>query len=34
MTTLISLVIWGGLVGVIESGWLSFRHGILAMPYD
>jgi predicted secreted protein len=34
MTSAVSLVIWGVLIGVIESGWLSFRHGILKMPED
>ncbi|MCA7120163.1 MAG: DUF1467 family protein [Acidibrevibacterium sp.] len=33
-TTLIAALIWGGCVAVIESDWLSFRHGILAMPND
>ncbi len=32
ITTAVSLLIWGVIVVVIESGWLSFRHGILAMP--
>ena len=32
--TLASTVIWAILVGLIESDWLSFRHGILAMPKD
>ncbi len=31
-TTLIALVIWGAIAGVIESGWISFRSGWLAMP--
>ena len=34
ITTLATLVIWGGCVGVIDSGWLSFRHGVLALPQD
>jgi predicted secreted protein len=34
LTTLVALVIWGSAVGLIESGWLSFRHGILQMPKD
>ena len=34
LTTVISAVIWGLIVGLIESDWLSFRHGILAMPKD
>ncbi|MGC8523446.1 MAG: DUF1467 family protein [Acidibrevibacterium sp.] len=33
-TTLIAALIWVGCVAVIESDWLSFRHGILAMPND
>jgi predicted secreted protein len=33
-TTVIAAVIWGGCVAVIESDWLSFRHGILALPQD
>ncbi len=32
LTTLVSLVIWGCVVVLIESNWLSFRHGILKMP--
>ncbi len=34
LTTLASTIIWGIAVGLIESDWLSFRHGILAMPTD
>jgi predicted secreted protein len=34
LTTLISALLWGIMVGLIESDWLSFRHGILAMPKD
>ncbi len=34
ITTLISLVLWGASLAVIQSGWLSFRHGILGMPAD
>ncbi len=34
VTTLVSLVLWGVMVGLIESDWLSFRHGILKMPDD
>ena len=33
-TTVASTVIWAIIVGLIESDWLSFRHGILAMPKD
>ncbi len=31
-TTLISLLIWGGSLAVIRSDWVSFRHGVLALP--
>ncbi len=34
LTTLVSTVIWAVLFGLIRSDWLSFRHGILAMPND
>jgi predicted secreted protein len=34
ITTAISLVIWGACMGVIESDWISFRHGFLALPQD
>ena len=34
LTTLAATVIWGIVVGLIESDWLSFRHGILGMPAD
>jgi hypothetical protein len=34
LTTLISALIWVIIVGLIESDWLSFRHGILKMPDD
>ncbi len=34
ITTLVSLAIWGVVVGLILSDWLSFRHGILQMPED
>ncbi len=33
-TTLVSLVIWGGVMLLIQGNWLSFRHGILKMPDD
>ena len=33
-TTLVSTLIWAIAVGLIESDWLSFRHGILKMPDD
>ena len=32
VTTLVAAVIWGVCFGVIESGWLSFRSGWLALP--
>jgi predicted secreted protein len=31
-TTALSAVIWGVLYVVIESDWLSFRTGLLALP--
>jgi len=31
-TTLISLVLWGAMMLVIQSGWISFRSGWLALP--
>jgi len=34
LTTLVTTVLWGAIVGLIESNWLSFRHGILKMPDD
>jgi predicted secreted protein len=34
ITTLAAAVIWGACVAVIESPWLSFRHGWLALPQD
>ena len=32
LTTIVATVIWAIAVGLIESPWLSFRHGILQMP--
>jgi len=32
ITTAVSCLIWAILAGIIESNWLSFRHGILRMP--
>jgi len=32
LTTGISAVIWLACVGVIESDWISFRHGMLRLP--
>jgi len=34
VTTLVTIVIWGGVMAVIRSDYLSFRHGILAIPED
>lgn len=31
-TTLVAAVIWLGVYALMESGWLSFRHGWLALP--
>ena len=31
-TTLVAAVIWLGIYAVVESEWLSFRSGWLAMP--
>jgi predicted secreted protein len=31
-TTLVSAVIWVGIYALIESDWLSFRSGWLALP--
>jgi predicted secreted protein len=31
-TTVLSVVIWLAIWGVIESGWISFREGWLALP--
>ncbi len=33
-TTLISADLWLAAMALIRSDWLSFRHGILAMPND
>lgn len=33
-TTLLSAVIWVGIYFLVESDWLSFRSGWLAMPED
>jgi predicted secreted protein len=32
--TLVAGLIWGGAVALIDSGWISFRHGWLAMQSD
>jgi predicted secreted protein len=34
ITTLVTAVFWGAGVALIESDWLSFRHGALGMPSD
>ena len=34
ITTLVSAALWAIAVGLIESDWLSFRHGFLKMPSD
>ena len=34
ITTGISLALWAVIAAIIASDWLSFRHGILAMPKD
>jgi predicted secreted protein len=31
-TTLVSALLWGGAMLVIQSGWISFRSGWLALP--
>ncbi len=31
-TTLIAAVIWGVIIGVQATGWISFREGWLALP--
>jgi predicted secreted protein len=33
-TTLVSAVLWGGCALLISSRFLSFRHGILALPVN
>ncbi len=33
-TTIVSLLLWALCAAVITSGWLSFRHGALAVPND
>jgi predicted secreted protein len=32
ITTLVATFLWGIAMVLIESNWLSFRHGILKMP--
>jgi predicted secreted protein len=31
-TTLVTTIVWAGAMVIINSDWLSFRHGFLAMP--
>ncbi|WP_135466463.1 DUF1467 family protein [Crenalkalicoccus roseus] len=31
-TTLVSAVVWLGIYALVESNWISFREGWLAMP--
>jgi predicted secreted protein len=33
-TTLVSVLIWAGIFVIVESDWLSFRSGWLALPSD
>jgi predicted secreted protein len=30
-TTLVAALVWGGCAALIESNWISFRHGWLAL---
>ena len=30
-TTVVAALVWGGSVALIEAGWISFRHGWLAL---
>lgn len=32
VTTLTAALVWAGCMALIESDWLSFRHGWLALP--
>jgi predicted secreted protein len=32
VTTLVTTILWAGALAIINSDWLSFRHGFLAMP--
>jgi predicted secreted protein len=34
LTTVIAAMVWAGCALIIDSDWLSFRHGILALPAD
>lgn len=33
-TTLLAAVVWGGAYALIQSPWISFRHGYFAAPPD
>jgi predicted secreted protein len=33
-TTIVATLVWGGIMLLIDSGWISFRSGWLAMPYN
>ncbi len=32
ITTIVAVVVWLALIGIIHSGWISFRHGWLGGP--
>jgi predicted secreted protein len=34
LTTIVACVIWLGVFALIESDWISFRHGYFAAPKD
>lgn len=34
VTTVISVIIWIGVFALVKSDYLSFRHGILAIPQE
>ena len=34
ITTTVATIVWGGAFALIESDYLSFRHGIFAAPQD
>jgi predicted secreted protein len=34
ITTIVATVVWSGAYLLVESPWLSFRHGIFAAPQD
>jgi predicted secreted protein len=33
-TTLVTIIVWCLAMLLIHSGWINFRHGWFAMPYD